>query len=161
MSILRQQYRRIPSSSSTLMGLSPALTRRLNVSHLSAICLPQVKHLTGMIIFFHSPVRFLFSSSCAWPTELLGFGYSLVSGKHYSVEGNEVLSQLAALCPRGKRSRDGDSGRFGLAHETSTLNGYADVHSFGSVPRYDQCFLDLHPDDLGTNIVERMIVKVD
>src|SRR6267378_5289551 len=52
MSILRQQYRRIPSSSSTLMGLSPALTLRLNVSHLSAICLPQVKHLTGMIIFF-------------------------------------------------------------------------------------------------------------
>src|SRR3989442_10266351 len=52
MSILRQQYRRIPSSSSTLIGLSPALTLRLNVSHLSAICLPQVKHLTGMIIFF-------------------------------------------------------------------------------------------------------------
>src|SRR4029077_10432801 len=50
MSILRQQYRLIPNSSSTLMGLSPARTRRLNVSHLSAICLPQVKHLTGMII---------------------------------------------------------------------------------------------------------------
>src|SRR5713101_7774815 len=54
MSILRQQYRLIPSSSSTLMGLSPARTRRLNVSHLSAICLPQVKHLTGMIISFLS-----------------------------------------------------------------------------------------------------------
>src|SRR2546427_9107918 len=52
MSILRQQYRRFPSSSSTLMGLSPALTLRLKVSHLSAISLPQVKHLTGMIIFF-------------------------------------------------------------------------------------------------------------
>src|SRR3989475_1417770 len=52
MSILRQQYRRIPSSSSTLIGLSPALTLRLNVSHLPAIGFPQVKHLTGMIIFF-------------------------------------------------------------------------------------------------------------
>jgi len=48
-----------------------------------------------------------------------------------------------------------------LAHETSTINGYADVHSLGSFPSYDQGLLDLHPDDLGTNIVERMIVKVD
>src|SRR3989475_1162702 len=102
MSILRQQYRRMPSSSSTLMGLSPALTRRLNVSHLSAICLPQVKHLTGMIIFFLSPVRFLFSPSCARPAELFRFGYSLIPSQHYSVEGNEVLSQFATLCPRGK-----------------------------------------------------------
>src|SRR5437879_46273 len=101
MSILRQQYRRIPSSSSTLMGLSPALTRRLNVSHLSAICLPQVKHLTGMIISF-LPVRFLFSPSCTWPAELFRFGYSLIPSQHYPVEGDEVLSQLAALCPRGK-----------------------------------------------------------
>src|SRR6266700_838415 len=92
MSILRQQYRRIPSSSSTLMGLSPARTRRLNVSHLSAICLPQVKHLTGMIISCLLPVRFLFSSSCAWPAELFGFGYSLISSYHYSVECDEVLS---------------------------------------------------------------------
>src|SRR6266487_2818863 len=91
MSILRQQYRLIPSSSSTLMGLSPALTLRLNVSHLSAISLPQVKHRTGMIISF-LPVRFLFSSSCAWSAELLGFGYSLISGQHYPVEGDEVLS---------------------------------------------------------------------
>jgi len=48
-----------------------------------------------------------------------------------------------------------------LAHETSTINGYTDVHSFGAFPRYNQWLLDLHPDDLGTNIVERMIVKVD
>src|SRR5207245_7993384 len=101
MSILRQQYRRMPSSFSTMMGLSPALTLRLNVSHLSAICLPQVKHLTGMIISF-LPVRFLFSSSCAWPAELLRFGYSLIPSQHYSIEGDEVLSQLAALGPRGE-----------------------------------------------------------
>ena len=48
-----------------------------------------------------------------------------------------------------------------MAHETSTINGYADVNTFGSFPGYDERFLDLHPDDLGTNIVERMIVKVD
>src|SRR3989442_14428982 len=73
MSILRQQYRRIPSSSSTLMGLSPALTLRLKVSHLSAICLPQVKHLTGMITFFLSYLYdFCFLRRALGPPNFLG-----------------------------------------------------------------------------------------
>jgi len=48
-----------------------------------------------------------------------------------------------------------------MTHEASAIDGYADVHSLGAFPRYNQWFLDLHPDDLGTDIVERMIVKVD
>src|SRR5207247_2811312 len=63
--ILRQQYLLSPSSSRTFWGLSPARTRWLKVSHLSAICLPHVKHLTGIIILGLSPVRFLLHPSRA------------------------------------------------------------------------------------------------
>ncbi len=48
-----------------------------------------------------------------------------------------------------------------MAHETSAIDGYTNIHSLGSFTSYHQWFLDLHPDDLGTYIVERMIVKVD
>src|SRR5216684_7374437 len=99
MSIRLQQYRLIPSSSRTFWGLSPALTRWLKVSHLSAICFPHVKHLTGIIIAQPLPVRFLFSSSCAGSAELLGFRDSLVSCYHDSIVCEESLSQLATFRP--------------------------------------------------------------
>src|SRR5690242_13554301 len=133
MSILRQQYLRIPSSSRTFWGLSPARTRWLKVSHLSAICLPQVKHLTGIIIGQPLPVRFLFSSSCAWSAEFLGFCDSLVSGYHDSVVGEEGLSQLAALCPARQGSSDCDACCFCLGHYSPTFDADSDVDTLGSV----------------------------
>src|SRR6266702_5662316 len=126
-SILRQQYLLIPSSSRTFCGLSPARTRWLKVSHLSAICLPQVKHLMGIITLLLSPVRFLFSTSCAGSTELLGFCDPLVSGDHDSVEGHEALSKFATLRPSSQCPSDGYSHRLGLTHESPAFNVDPDV----------------------------------
>src|SRR5260370_30287874 len=133
MSIRLQQYRRIPSSSRTFWGLSPALTRWLKVSHLSAICFPHVKHLTGIIIGSLSPVRFLFSPSCARSAELLGFCDSLVSGYHDSIVGEESLSQLATLSPSCQRPSYRNACSFCLGHHSTALDTDSDIDALGSI----------------------------
>src|SRR5215467_8965787 len=120
----------MPSSSSTFWGLSPARTRWLKVSHLSAICLPQVKHRTGMIILTLLPVRFLFTSSSAGTPEFLRFCQSLVACDHDTVERHETLAQFTTLRPSGQATRDCDTGRFCLSHYSSSLRGYSDVDLF-------------------------------
>src|SRR6266705_3098347 len=161
MSIRLQQYRRIPSSSRTFWGLSPALTRWLKVSHLSAICFPHVKHLTGIIIGQSLPVRFLFSSSCAWSTELFGFCDSLVSSYHDSIVGEEGLSQLTSLRPACQRSGYCYAGSFCLGHHSATLDADSDIHAFRPFPSYQQRLLDLHSCDFWVHVIERLIIDVN
>src|SRR2546422_2411589 len=133
MSIRLQQYRRIPSSSRTFWGLSPALTRWLKVSHLSAICFPHVKHLTGIIIASLSPVRFLFSASCARSAELLGFCHSLVSSYHDSIVGEEGLSQLATLRPPCQCPSYCYACSFCLGHYSASFDADSDIDAFGPI----------------------------
>src|SRR5713101_1386356 len=134
MSIRLQQYRRIPSSSRTFWGLSPALTRWLKVSHLSAICFPHVKHLTGIIIVQPLPVRFLFSSSRARSTELLRFCDSLVSSYHDSIVCEESLSQLATLRPPCQRPSYCYTCSFCLGHHSTALNADPDIDALDLSP---------------------------
>ncbi len=54
MIILRQQYLSKPNSSKILLGSSPAADFRSNSSYLSPTTLPQLKHLTGIIVQFYS-----------------------------------------------------------------------------------------------------------
>ena len=90
-SIRLQQYLLIPRLSKTSLAFSPVLILRANSSHRSPISLPQVKHLTGIIIypFFSLPVAFLLFSSGAWASELFGFFASGVSSDHGSIVFSE------------------------------------------------------------------------
>ena len=54
-SIRLQQYLLMPKLSNTSLAFSPVRILRANSSHLSPTSLPQVKHLTGIIIFVCSP----------------------------------------------------------------------------------------------------------
>src|SRR2546427_1077733 len=161
MSIRLQQYRRIPSSSRTFWGLSPALTRWLKVSHLSAICFPQVKHLTGIIIGQPSPVRFLFSSPCAWSAELFGFCDSLVSSYHDSIVGEEGLSQLSTLRPACQRPGNCYACSFCLSHHSATLNADSDIDSLRPIPSDQQRLLNLHSRNFRIHVIERLIIDVN
>src|SRR5665647_1012264 len=81
-----QQYRFKPKLSSTSLAFSPVFMRLVNSSHRSPTSLPQVKHLTGIIIlFFLLPVTFLFLGPCACSADFLCFFGSGVSGNHGSV----------------------------------------------------------------------------
>jgi hypothetical protein len=62
-SIRLQQYLLMPKLSNTSLAFSPVRILRANSSHLSPISLPQVKHLTGIIIFVCSPTG---NSSVPW-----------------------------------------------------------------------------------------------
>jgi hypothetical protein len=102
-SIRLQQYRLMPKLSNTSLAFSPVRILRANSSHRSPISLPQVKHLTGIIILFSFllilPVALLFFSSCAWTAELLRLFASRITSNHGSVVFSENGAQMSALCP--------------------------------------------------------------
>src|SRR5438309_4423534 len=112
------------------------------------------KHLTGIIIGQPSPVRFLFSSSCAWSTELFGFCDSLVSSYHDSIVGEEGLSQLSTLRPACQRPGYCYAGSFCLGHHSATFDTDSDIHALRPIPSDQQRLLDLHSRDFWVHVIE-------
>src|SRR5512136_2631049 len=122
-----QQYRFTPKLSKTSLAFSPVRMRRANSSHLSPTSLPQVKHLTGIIMLSSSlPVTLLLFSSCAWTAKLLAFLGSCVACNHGSVVLREHRSQVTALSPLQQRVSNCHACRFSLPH-VAAADGF-DIH---------------------------------
>src|SRR5580698_2987200 len=124
--ILLQQYLDTWSSSRTLPGSSPPLTRVSSSVNLSPMSFPHVKQRMGTSKQI-SPVALLSLPSRARTAELLGLGLSRVSGEEVLAEGVDLLLHLGPLGLVHVGPRQGHGDGVGLTHETTSGDADVDV----------------------------------